>query len=445
MMLPNVEQEEFLPGQEARGRWMRADTAQLLKRYFFCERALVLSSAAWLPLIGSIEIKTELPRYIWQSTQTADALRERIFELRYPERTVVLEDDATLVNLITQLRDSPSVSAFLLAAGHVVVPALRDAYHDYLAVSDPIADGPTFRFMSLALREKEEQADALVRWAEDLLGSDPDAAVAREWAVTFAERLHAVGGIGIEAPVGGADVAPLPNAVPYAIPDQPARDPRFFACRFYWPDTIDPSFPYGEGVALQLRSAVSHLNEAWAVETAGAILNAFADTLPWEWVKDAARWTYDEARHCRMGYERLRSWGLSPADIPLGTYIYASAAGQDPILRLGMLFHFETKNIGQKTKRARLFREYGDHVSEHDMDFDWADETIHAGYGKRWIQAILASRGQDPAEYQAISAQCGELVRRFVATATTEEREQITRVARGLIAKVSSTDRSGRQ
>ena len=54
--------------------------------------------------------------------------------------------------------------------------------------------------------------------------------------------------------------------------DDPARDPRYFASSFYWPDVLDPAYPYGEGVALQLRSAVSHLNEVWAVDTAGRIL-----------------------------------------------------------------------------------------------------------------------------------------------------------------------------
>ena len=65
------------------------------------------------------------------------------------------------------------------------------------------------------------------------------------------------------------------------------------------------TYPYGDGLHLQLRSAVSHLNEVWAVENAGAILEAFADSLGWEYVVDAARWLYDEARHTMMGWTRL--------------------------------------------------------------------------------------------------------------------------------------------
>jgi hypothetical protein len=53
-----------------------------------------------------------------------------------------------------------------------------------------------------------------------------------------------------------------------------------------------------------------------------------------------------------------------------------------------MLYFFETKNIGRKPERTAVFKEVGDAASEHDMDFDWADETIHATYGNRWLRAL---------------------------------------------------------
>jgi uncharacterized ferritin-like protein (DUF455 family) len=227
----------------------------------------------------------------------------------------------------------------------------------------------------------------------------------------------------------------LPGGTTYVIPDKPARDSRFWPCRFYWPDVVDPAYPYGEGMQLQLRSAISHLNEVWAIENGGVMLSAFTDILPWEWIHNAARWTYDESRHCRMGYERLMAWGLNPADIPLGTYIYESASGEDPIYRLGMLYFFETKNIRYKPARAQLFRAYGDAVSEHDMDFDWADETMHAGYGKHWLKELLAVRGQDPIAYDQVRDRCEKLVSNYVDTATANEVADIKKVARALIAQ----------
>ena len=427
----------FLLTSQPRARWMRFDTAQILKRFFFCERSLLVSQAAWIPAVAPLDIKTGLARFIWQSAETADALRNRVFELRFPSRLLEEEGaDCALIELFGAVRNSPSVPAFLLSIGKVLLPALRDSFQAYLEASDSIADGPTHRFLSLAVSEKTEQIAAFEQWSESALAGNPELREgALAWTQAVAKRLSDVGGVGIETSLLSATLGTLPGGKTYVIPDKPARDSRFWPCRFYWPDIVDPAYPYGEGMQLQLRSAISHLNEVWAIENGGVMLSAFADILPWEWIHNAARWTYDESRHCRMGYERLMAWALNPADIPLGTYIYESASGEDPIYRLGMLYFFETKNIRHKPARAQLFRTYGDAVSEHDMDFDWADETMHAGYGKHWLKELLAVRGQDPTAYDQVRDRCEKLVSNYVKTATADEVADIKRVARALIAQ----------
>jgi uncharacterized ferritin-like protein (DUF455 family) len=433
------EASAFLSSPQPRARWMRLDTAQLLKRFFFCERSLLISEAAWIPAIAPLEIKTGLARFIWQNAETAHSLRNRVFELRFPSR--LLEEqgaDRSMIELFSAVKDSPSVPAFLLSIAKVLLPALRDSYRAYLEESDSIADGPTHRFLSLALNEKTEQVAAVELWADSVLSRNPESREgALTWAQAIANRLSEVGGVGVAPSPSVPTVGALPSSKPYSVPVHPARDPHFWPCRFYWPDVVDPTYPYGEGIQLQLRSAISHLNEVWAIEAGGVILSAFVDVLPWEWIHNSARWTYDESRHCRMGYERLMAWGLDPAEIPLGTYIYESALTDPadvPINLLGMLFFFETKNIRHKPTRARLFHSYGDSVSEHDMDFDWADETIHAGYGKHWLKELLAISGQDPAAYDQIRERCEKLVRDYVSTATPQEVADIKRIASALIA-----------
>jgi hypothetical protein len=69
------------------------------------------------------------------------------------------------------------------------------------------------------------------------------------------------------------------------------------------------------------------------------------------------------------------------------------------------------------------------------MDFDWADETMHAGYGKHWLKQLLAIRGQDPAAYDAIRERCEKLVTGFVKTATAKEVADIKTTANALTAK----------
>ena len=305
---------------------------------------------------------------------------------------------------------------------------------------------PLTGFCQSRFSEKEEQIDAFENWAESALSQNPELRQsALAWMEAVKNRLSAVGGVGVGPSPTATSTGPLPGAKTYVVPDRPARDRRFWPCRFYWPDVVDPAYPYGEGMRLQLRSAISHVNEVWAVEAGGVMLSAFADVLPWEWIHNAARWTYDESRHCRMGYERLMAWGFDPAEIPLGTYIYESASGEDPIYRLGMLYFFETKNIKHKPARAQLFHSYGDAVSEHDMDFDWADETMHAGYGKHWLKELLTVRGQDPGAYEKVREYCEKLVRDCVATATPEETADIKKVAAAVLAKAASKNDVGAQ
>jgi hypothetical protein len=348
---------------------VRLDTAQALTRLFYREQAVVLACGRWIRHAPSLDHKAELGRTAWESALAADALRERVFELRYPTR--FLEEQAEELSLATaeELRS--------------MLAGLRDDYADYLQGLDELADGPSGRLVEAALRDKERQIVALSNL--ELSGDDP------------------------------------------------ARDPAYFASPVYWPDVLDPAYPYGEGVALQVRSAVSHLNEVWAVDTAGRILDELSPELGWEFTNQATRWLYDETRHMLMGRERLARWGFEPGQIPLGGYIYEAWQHEDPLYGLGMLGYFETKNIGRKRERAAAFHEMGDATSEVDMEFDWADETLHAEYGRRWLRALLEARGEDPESWPAVLERCEQLVQQRIARATPEDLKRIRSCADSLV------------
>ena len=428
----------YLPGAHERAKLMRYDTAVILKRFFFCEQSLIITQSGWLAGIAPLAVKTELPRMIWEDSLTADAMRKRVFELRYPNRLMEIGDEEPLIQLVDEARNAPNALALYRSLVEVFKPALLGAYQTYLTIADALGDGPSRRFMAQAVREKEQQIITLTALLPLMHKAEPQAnAKATAWVSELQAYLSELGGIGL-APIATPKGAPitLPNRQVFTLAEVPARDQRFIPVRFYWPDIVDSSYPYGEGVNLQLRSAVSHLNEVWAVETGGALLHAFANELGWEFVFDAARWTYDEARHCRMGYDRLLAWGYTPAELPLGTYIYDAAYGQEPIYRLGMLFFFETKNIKKKPERIEKFANYADDVSRHDMDFDWADETRHAHYGNQWLTKLLELRG-GAADPRIVRAYCNDLVNAVIATATTEEQSTIREIADRIVAKAT--------
>ena len=71
------------------------------------------------------------------------------------------------------------------------------------------------------------------------------------------------------------------------------------------------------------------------------------------------------------------------------------------------------------------------------MEFDWADETMHAGYGKHWLKELLAARGEDPAAYDRVRERCEKLVTDYVSTVTLDEVADIKRVASALMSKAA--------
>lgn len=424
-----------LPLEPGRDRLMRFESATVLGRFHYLERALTISCAAWIPAVQRLDAKAALARAAWQNALTADALRSRVFELRYPDRTLERDADEGLVQLYEASLDAPSASALLQLLVDVLLPELVGAYERYLLISDLIADGPSHRFLQLALHEKAEQQRLL---AEMLIleGEEDDPKTRETWTSEFRRQLEKIGGVPVEGPPPGEFtwVSGKAPGQPFALREDPARDDRYASCNFYWPDTFDPDFPYGEGIELQVRSAISHLNEVWAVEAAGAILHGLSDRLGWEFIRDAARWLYDESRHMMMGKHRLEWWGFQANQVPLGAYIYEACRGEDVLYRLGMLAYFETKNIGKKKTRATKFQRLGDRTSGRDMDFDWADESIHAGYGRRWLKAALAQAGRPASDWREVVAHCEELIAARVAEATEDEKATSYAHAKALVA-----------
>ena len=394
----------------------RVDTAQVLTRFHYLSRAIALACGGWIAGTPKLETKAALARVAWQQTLAGDAFRERVFELRYPTRFLEEGGDAPLIRVVEAGIDAPGADAFLAGLADALLPDYAQRLAAFLAQTDELDDGPTVRIVRQALADVEEQRAALHPGPGPGPGTE-----------SWVSRLRH----GLETP------SSRPRARRSASPSSRPATTRT-SSSFYWPDAIVPGYPYGEGVALQVRSAVSHLNEVWAVDTAGAILHGLAPELGWEWIRDAGRWTYDEARHMLMGKRRLEAWGLPAERIPLGGYIYEACAGQDPLYRLGMLGYFETKNIGRKRERAAAFHAMGDTTSETDMEFDWADETLHAEYGRRWLKDLLEQRGEDPESWPAVLERCEQLVAARVAQATDEERARIVAAADALVAEATA-------
>ena len=127
-----------------------------------------------------------------------------------------------------------------------------------------------------------------------------------------------------------------------------------------------------------------------------------------DWVNSGQKTAGLEAKDLKDEVDRARATMLSakanlakletgyrPQEIPLGSYIYDSARGQDPVIRLGMLHYFETKNIGKKTKRAEAFASYDDKLSQHEKElvtaFITEEGVLRPPYGAALERFVAAA------------------------------------------------------
>jgi len=412
--------------QTERARLMVGECATILKRFYFLQRELVFMQAGWLPASEHWRSKLLLPEFLWQDALIAKELRERVLELRYPERRIIPGEDEPLLKLWRAFRDAPHAAAFAEGLHRALKPALKQAFVSYLDVADRLDDSPTLRILKQAIEDIDDQS---ARWSEalaDCRAVYPEwTGAAETWRRGLSDGITRLGGKwaleNIVTSVPDFD-APSCGGKPFRISRLGRRDKRFLSARFPWPDSLDPKRGPGEGLELQIRQATHHVNEIWAAEMAGAVLFDLAADAPPEFLEDAARWCYDESRHCRMGYTRFRDWGFRMDEIPLGSFSYDAGADTDPVTRLGIIYYFESTYIHTKSERTKIFANFGDRVSSHDMDFDWADELIHTYYGTRWLKYFLEQRSEKrgPNDIKKDAEAC---VQRIRAQATDADRK----------------------
>ena len=245
---------------------VRLDTAQALTRLFYREQAIVLACGRLDP--ARRRRSTTRPSSVGppgSRRSPADALRERVFELRYPTRFLDEQAEELSLGAADELRS--------------MLAELRDDYGDYLA-----RRGRARRRAFPAPR----RGGAARQGAADRGAFQPGAFGRRPGARPCVLRfLHLLAGRARPGlPVRRGRRAPAP------VGGQP------------------PERGLGGGDRRDASSTSSPRSSAGSSRT------------------EAARWLYDETRHMLMGKERLARWGFEPAEIPLGGYIYEACAAR---------------------------------------------------------------------------------------------------------------------
>ncbi|MFN8663945.1 MAG: ROK family protein [Thermomicrobiales bacterium] len=378
------------------------DAAKFLKRLYLTERETMRALGARQMAVANWELKAATPRHMWHDSMHADALRNRVLELRYPRRDVEVGHDPDLLTFLDQLTRAESDAEFALGIYAVLKPALIDAYHAYLDQADELNDAPSIYQITHILIDEQEHLAAI---APVLAGLPPDEVEsAQPWVEHLRAHLSAIGGVAGDGPRGEVPATPgYANRPPYEVPRRAVRDPRFS------PAVVEsPTRPVANQRERQVWYAIDHANEVWAAEVPGAFMWVYRD-MPWNFYTDVARWSYDEMRHSLSGIRRLTAWGFEMGvDYPMVGDPYHAILEKGGDLRdvLALLYFFEKDAPAHRQKTTREFRAMSDMATTQDTDYDWADEAIHLKYGYTWLQHML---GEEKERLPEVVAAAGEM------------------------------------
>lgn len=356
----------------------------LQRRLYRTIRETMRAMAGRICGVANWEAKKLLARHIWLDSEHADALRNRVLELRFPRVDVDLAVDQSLIALLEKLPSTMSDAEFLGGVYQVVKPQVLAALERYLGQSDPLDDAPSHRVMRAVVTELREELAEFAGWWQALPA--PDRGAAGPWLAWLREALAATGGVfGRDSGVDLLERAGFSDRPRYTIPLMPARDPRWLPAV-----TQVPPRPPRTPQEQQVWVAIDHVNELWACEFPAAMIWHHGN-LAWPLYRDTARWAYDEMRHAMMGERRLLAYGFEVGvDVPMVPDHWVGVSARRGLE--AMLFVVHGLEQGGPKWKAMLKEELwkmGDPYSSQDCDYDWADEAGHIRYGQDWLKALF--------------------------------------------------------
>lgn len=130
-------------------------------------------------------------------------------------------------------------------------------------------------------------------------------------------------------------------------------------------------------------------NEMQTLEIAAQGLADFPDA-PWELRLQLARQCWDEARHTKLLYRRLREIGGRKGEFPVMNYEWGVTQLLDSLpARLAVQNRtFEAGEMDLLRQQERMWNEAGDKETAALMDGLLADEVQHVRYANQWLKQM---------------------------------------------------------
>jgi len=344
------------------------NVARLL-RYHWIEKRLSDIMVAKLPAVPEWEVKGAFALHQWLDAEHAQALRNRIREMRHPMPRVDVAPDAGLEERLRRIEHAPDTAQLLNGMLQVRSELLAD-YREHYERTNPLVDHPTRRLLRFIILEEEETLD----WLATAAQAEPNGRIGEGF--------------------------------------MPVRDERFEeSYNFNFPPHNVYALPYVNVQERNLALLCKRLLEMDVPEMMASII-AEKSGQPWEFYQDYKRQLWDEARHSMMGEVAFEAkavdWTRIPLNVSFALRLNLHATAEERQLLLYSIEQSLMPGDTGKRYEYNIARQAGDELSAHFHDYDWADEVLHAHIGRRWVRpdATTLDRGRAVHEktWQALEA-----------------------------------------
>jgi hypothetical protein len=364
-----------------------------LKRYHYAFLRLHEILTAKITAEPIYELKTGFSHHAYLCSEHVLALRNRVGEMREPPLGLETVPDPALEVIFDEVLAAPTTEELLVGIYEKALPALDAALARHLAVTNPLADAPSFRVCRFA---RLELADMIAFGTQSIacLVDAESRAEMQPWLALLDDCLACAGGLDGTAPPSGQTVARRYSARPYVYDPVPKRDERFQD--LFNQGVNAESFLYNPDFAPRPKALMmlfKRLREIDVPEMMAGIIHQTRGK-PWGYYRDMSRQLWDEARHAMMGEVGFVALGVDWTQARV-THNWSLRLNTEctPLERHAVLYFIEQGLMTRTGKRYEweVGAESGLPLIQTIQDYDWADEVLHAALGREWYIPQLGS------------------------------------------------------
>jgi hypothetical protein len=375
------------------GKYSIERNAFVLQRYRFIHEGLLRAAAGQLPRREDWNLRLAMCRHMYEDAEAADQFHKRIPELRTSSATLSKEPDPCLSLMFDELIHARNDLEWSVAVYEVIKPSLLAAYRHHAANTQQIVDQPTIRLLRTAIADLEEQ----LSWGQAFIAELRSTGIYADGAYAFGAHMESfltsAGGISADQERSIELPRRLHSLEPYRIPTRSVRDPLKMG-QTTWARTGIANHPTDPVQGRLIMTMRVRQEEMTACDLLAGVLYS-QKNMPWSFYHDLARHIWDEARHAMFGQAALEADGHEWMSRPQYTSDYDVNADKIPAAQYAWLSigieEGAMVSLGKK-KEFEFCRDEAKHpLMAQFQDYDWADEVVHANFGRKWAPDLMGA------------------------------------------------------